>query len=341
MKPEHWVVMGEATPVDHEGKESFLVKKGAIMVKDVNLRDGIIEADMNFTSQRGFPGFAFRVQDENNFENFYIRPHQSGNPDATQYTPVFNGYAGWQLYHGEGYSKAFPFKFNQWHHIKVELDGLQARIFIDDMEKPFMQVIEMKREWKTGRIGFLSGGVPVYFANVQYTVKEGRAAPATLPVPANGTGGLITRWKISNTIDPNLFRNKYQLTNDLKSKLVWSTRNSEPSGMINLAKFTGRADTSKGIVARIDFESSAEEPKEISFGFSDYVMVYLNGKVLYLGADNFLSRDYRFLGTVGFFDRLFLPVKKGRNELWFVVAEDFGGWGLKAKFENMDKITLK
>jgi len=54
-----------------------------------------------------------------------------------------------------------------------------------------------------------------------------------------------------------------------------------------------------------------------------------------------MSRDYRFLGTIGFFDQLFLPLKKGSNELWFVVSENFGGWGVKAKLENMDKISLR
>jgi hypothetical protein len=54
-----------------------------------------------------------------------------------------------------------------------------------------------------------------------------------------------------------------------------------------------------------------------------------------------MSRDYRFLGTIGFYDKLFLPLKKGDNELWFVTSENFGGWGVKAKFENMEGILLK
>ena len=88
-------------------------------------------------------------------------------------------------------------------------------------------------------------------------------------------------------------------------------------------------------------ESTTDEVKELSFGFSDFVTVYLNDKALYYGADNFMSRDYRFLGTIGYFDKLFLPLKKGTNELWFVVSENFGGWGVKAKFENMDDISLE
>ena len=134
---DKWEVIGQAPVVEtYQGRECLLIRQGGILLKDAELLDGIIEADISFTQQRGFPGFAFRYKDTNNFENFYIRPHQSGNPDATQYTPIFNGSAGWQLYHGEGYSKAFAYKFNEWHHVKIDLHGLQADIYIDDMAKP-------------------------------------------------------------------------------------------------------------------------------------------------------------------------------------------------------------
>lgn len=118
-------------------------------------------------------------------------------------------------------------------------------------------------------------------------------------------------------------------------------RTSEPSGSVNLAKFIQPIDTGKTIVAKVIIQSASEQLKGLSFGFSDYIIIYLNNKAVYKGSDNFMSRDYRFLGTIGFFDQLFLPLKKGINELWFVVSEDFGGWGLRAKFENMVEISLK
>lgn len=179
------VESADVTLEPYKGQESILLRSGFIYLKDVDILDGIIEVDISFPQQRSFPGFAFRLQDVNNFENFYVRPHQSGNPDATQYTPVFNGQAGWQLYHGEGYSKAFTFKFNEWHHIKIELHGLQAEIYIDDMQQPLIKVVELKREWKAGKIGLIAGGAPVHFANFQYTPKQGKT-PAVMPVPANG-----------------------------------------------------------------------------------------------------------------------------------------------------------
>src|SRR5438034_5148514 len=133
------------TTEKYMGKESVSLKSGAIYTKNVDFKDGIIEVDMSFPQQRSFPGLGFRMQDLSNFENFYVRPHQSGNPDATQYTPVFNGQAAWQLYYGEGYSKAFTFTFNAWHHIKIDVHGLQAEIYIDDMQNPLTKVKELKR----------------------------------------------------------------------------------------------------------------------------------------------------------------------------------------------------
>lgn len=338
---DRWDTMG-AKPVreTYMGKECLLLQSGAIVAKGADLRDGIIEADISFSQQRGFPGFIFRMQDDNNMENFYVRPHQSGNPDATQYTPIFNGYAGWQLYHGEGYSKAFSFKFDQWHHVKIEMHGLQAEIYIDDMQTPVIKVTELLNGWKSGRFGFIAGGIPLRVANVQYSIKQG-TAPAAIPVPANGTGGLITQWQIANTIDRNLFDKKNELPKEIKGKLKWTTQISQASGTMDLAKYIQPGDTGKAVIAKLVINSDKDQVKKISFGFSDFVTVYFNDKALYSGSDNFMSRDYRFLGTVGFFDALYLYLKKGDNELWFVVSENFGGWGVKAKFENMEGISLK
>ena len=322
----------------YKGKECFLLRSGGIILKDVELRDGTIEADISFPQQRNFPGFAVRMQDIKNGESFYIRPHQSGNPDATQYTPIFNGQAGWQLYYGEGYGGAFPFKFNEWHHVKIELHGLQAEFYIDDTL--VIKVKELLTGWKTGKIAVIAEGAPLRVANVQYTIKQG-STPTPLPVPANGTGGVVTKWQVSNVISRRLFEKQFQLTTEIKNKLTWVSQTSEPSGTINLARFGMLVDTANTMVAKLIIESATDQVKELSFGFSDFVTVYLNDKALYYGADNFMSRDYRFLGTIGYFDKLFLSLKKGTNELWFVVSENFGGWGVKAKFENMDGISLK
>jgi hypothetical protein len=339
--PDRWDMQGAQTNTEtYQGKECIVIKTGAIVSKGIDLRDGVIEFDMSFPEGRGFPGIGFRVRDMKNMEHFYVRPHQAGNPDATQYTPVFNDHAGWQLYHGAGYSEATPLKGNEWHHIKIDMHGVTAEIYFDNMQKPLITVTELKHGWKGGNIALVSGGLPTRYANLQYTNKP-VTAPAAISVPANGEGGLITRYQVSNQVNNKLFDNKPQLTKDIKSKLKWTSQSSEASGTINLAKFTQANDTGNTIVTRVVIRSEEDQVKAIRFGFSDYVMVYLNDKALYIGSDAYRSRDYRYLGTIGYFDGLFLPLKKGDNELWFVVVEDFGGWGMKAKLEDMSKISLQ
>jgi hypothetical protein len=57
--------------------------------------------------------------------------------------------------------------------------------------------------------------------------------------------------------------------------------------------------------------------------------------------DNYQSRDYRFLGSIGYFDTLYLPLTQGANELLLAVSEDQGGWGVQAKLESLAGVTVE
>jgi hypothetical protein len=75
----------------------------------------------------------------------------------------------------------------------------------------------------------------------------------------------------------------------------------------------------------------AAETRVLTLGFSDRAVVYLNGRPLYRGDDTYRSRDYRFLGSIGWYDAVYLPLEAGENELVVAVSEDLGGWGLQAR----------
>jgi hypothetical protein len=53
------------------------------------------------------------------------------------------------------------------------------------------------------------------------------------------------------------------------------------------------------------------------------------------GDDTYRSRDYRFLGSIGWYDTLFLPLISGDNDLVVAVSEDFGGWGVQARLADI------
>ena len=102
-----------------KGKDAIYLHNGAISLKNTEFLNGTIEYDIYITERRGFPGINFRKKNENNMELFYFRPHQSGNPDANQATPVVNGITGWQLYFGPSYSFLYEYNFDNWMHVKL------------------------------------------------------------------------------------------------------------------------------------------------------------------------------------------------------------------------------
>ncbi|UCH94498.1 MAG: hypothetical protein JSV88_30100, partial [Candidatus Aminicenantes bacterium] len=166
-----WVMQPNTSRLeDYLGQKSLYLKGGAAYLKDVNLTNGIIEFDVAFSRERGFFGAIFRMQDKENYEEFYLRSHQSGNPDAIQYSPVYNRLSAWQLYQGEGFSAAVTFHFDRWMHVKLIVSGKTAELYIDNNEAPVMFMHDLKREIKPGLVGVkalpFSAG---HFANFSVT----------------------------------------------------------------------------------------------------------------------------------------------------------------------------
>jgi hypothetical protein len=325
--------------VNHQGQRALYLHGGIATVKDSQFLNGTIEFDISFSNERGFMGAAWRMQDTGNYEEFYLRPHQSGNPDANQYEPVFNKMAGWQLYYGEQYAAPVKYDFDKWMHIKILVAQKQAEFYIKDMNTPTLTV-ELKRNPLMGNVGLSVGNfAPAYFANYSFTPSQkvaikGKAKPE-VPAPA----GTVMQWHVSNPFDSKSVEKKYRLE-DRDQKQTWKKMDSEITGIANLGRF---AESDKGrdtVFARVTISSNNEQVKKVRFGFSDHVKVYFNNVLIYGGNDLYQSRDYRFLGTVGLFDELYLPLKQGNNELWFAVTEVFGGWGIIALFEDMESIQI-
>ena len=43
--------------------------------------------------------------------------------------------------------------------------------------------------------------------------------------------------------------------------------------------------------------------------------VYVNDTLIYSGSNLYQSRDYRYLGTIGYFDKIYLPPKSATAEI--------------------------
>ncbi|HKS26902.1 MAG TPA: hypothetical protein VJS44_03740 [Pyrinomonadaceae bacterium] len=332
----------ESKFVDHMGRRSLYLKGGVAAVKGSQFTDGVLEFDIAFTEERGFMGAVWRLQDFENYEEFYIRPHQSGNPDANQYQPVFNGVAAWQLYYGDGYGAPVRYDFNQWTHVRIVVSGKQAEVYIKDMTTPALFVSELKREVRQGRVGLSAGNfAPGYYSNFSFTPMSSVALKGKPKAAAPAPAGTVASWLVSNLLDGKSLEGKYQLTAEDKERLKWRRLDSESTGICNLARLQGVSEGRDTVFARLVIQSEREQVKKVRFGFSDSVKVYFNDRLLYGGSDVYQSRDYRFLGTTGLFDELYLSLKQGDNELWLAVTENFGGWGVRAAFDDTTGIRIK
>lgn len=324
---------------DYQGKPSLFLKKNTAFLRTASFENGIIEYDVAFPRGRAFIGVTFRMADDVNYEEFYIRSHQSGNPDANQYTPVYGGVAAWQLYHGEGYGTPVVYTFDSWLHVKLVVSGKYMEVYLNDMENPVM-FSELKRPVQKGYLGLSNFLSENHFANFTYTPQEKvslKGKPKAIEPAAAGT---ITQWQISNAISEKTLETITSLKSIDKVITSWKSANTEPTGILNLASITTWTEENNTVFAKVIVDSDKDQTKKFVFGFSDRTRIYLNDIILYSGEDNFVSRDYRFLGTVGYFDAVYLNLKKGSNEIRIAVSETFGGWGVKAKFENLDGLKL-
>lgn len=339
---EQWTIQAQKHELtEYKGKKALLLTSGAALLEEAKFKNGVIEWDMAFPEERGFTGVRFRVEDSRNSEEFYFRPHQSGKADANQYCPVDNGLATWQLYHGEAYSVAYAYNFDEWFHVKLVVAGSRAELYIDDMKKPVLHIPFLKRKPVEGQLMVYGSRVPTYFANFSYQsmdkptlvnspVAEEVMDPSTIPI-----------WSVSNPF-PSAWTDQAHSLEDVKTdQFKWRPLKAEASGTANLGIISDfEREKRNTVFAKVVLRSASEQIKALHIGFSDRAKVYCNGRAVFSGNDTYRTRDYRYLGTIGYFDTVYLPLKKGENEVWIAVTESFGGWGVRGKLENMEGVEM-
>jgi hypothetical protein len=259
------------------------------------------------------------VQGGDRYESFYLRSHQNGNPDAIQYTPVINEMAAWQLYHGEGFWNAVRFPVDEWLTIRVEFEGQAAAMSLDGEQ---VLHTRLRQPARSGAFGLFVLGGGLHVAELRFA--DAATVPPVPAAPADPDA--VATWDVSEPFAEA----------DVPETLVlgdrtWTTLHAEPSGLTNLAGAHGAFGDRNTVYVRTTIGSDRPRRQPLQLGFSDRVVVFLNGDRIYRGDATYGSRDYRFLGSMGWYDTSYLPLVAGENELVVAVSEDFGGWGIQAR----------
>lgn len=349
-----WDLQGQAKATEYQGRKCLLLDGGAAILKDFTMRDAVIDVDIATPAKRGFFGIQFRLDEPNgaNGEWVYLRQHKSGLPDAMQYTPVLNTGANWQIYNGPGFTAAVEIPKDVWFHLRLEVAGAQAKLYVNDLTNPALVMNDLKSGVQNGQLALYVLTGATYFSN--FSVRTTPDVPWERHLPTMPPGTLVN-WKLSPSYDA--------LARDLESPLLpsevnaipWQDVEAEPPGYIVLYRyrdaphpkvsfqgdFSKRMEPQPGmkvLYARTSIDSDRDQVKKLYIGYSDDVSVFLNGKILYRGRSAQGFRDPGFLGIVNpENDAIYLPLKKGRNELILAVSELGGGWGFICRVTDMQK----
>ncbi|WP_462253589.1 hypothetical protein [Ekhidna sp.] len=328
---------------NYRGVDAIYMQGGAFGLKDVEFLNGTIEFDVFLKEDWAFPGVYFRYDlASNNAEQFFMRPHLSGKPDANQAAPSIQGITPFQLYFGPRYSFEYDYNFDDWTHVKVVVNGSKAQVFLDGAEKPNLSWNLFLPE-KAGSVAFRSGRFNgMHIANITVDPDATELVDFN-PIEREAIPNLIEEWEISDMFEEKLLADPNSLEQALEDRKWQGKIKVEEGTAANIARIQRLRDGTPGntVLAKITITSDKDQYKLFEFGYSDRVVAILNGEPIYWGTNKWKSRDYRYLGTVGLFDGVYLNLKKGKNELLMAVSEDFGGWLITGRFKDDTGLKVK
>lgn len=338
----HWDINARSYVLEpFKGKDAIYLQAGAMTLKDANFLNGTIEYDIYMTETRGFPGVFFRVNG-NNAEEFYLRPHQSGNPDANQATALINGISPWQFHFGPKYSFVYTYPIDRWMHVKIVVQDDKAQVYVDNTETPNLSW-NLFHDVKAGGLSFRGGlNNGVHLANFKINTDKHEIKDFN-PGKRKLIENAIPQWSISDKFEEKLLTNLADIPS-LISNRKWGKKIKLEEGVAaNISRQVQLNNDTPGntVFAKLTITSNSDMMRLFEFGYSDRVVVILNGQPIYKGNNRFRSRDYRYLGTIGLFDAVYLNLKKGKNTLLLAVSEDFGGWLVTGRLPNSDGLKIQ
>jgi hypothetical protein len=350
-----------ATVSNYLGQETLSMSNGLATLDTAGFSSGTIEYDIAFSGAPSYVGPIWNIkepagQTPDNYEMMLSRGHNSGTDYALHYYPTFNGLGTFKFYYDAGrFNTAVTYDTtaSAWTHFKIVIANQQAEVFVNDMTQPALFIDELKQTPLAGGLGIMTsfgmhGIEKAHISNFSYEASDTPPAFIGTAKPFTAPAGIVTAWSVSNAFDAAELVGKNQVTEADRTAHTWQTLASDRAGrnnfgMINRFIPAGipNVPAQNAAYAKIIITSDRDQIKQFQFGFSDKYQMYLNGQIVAAEDETTGSRDYRFIGTVAYNSNIYLDLRKGQNELWIAVSEfDFGGWGVHARFPNMDGISV-
>jgi len=333
--------------VVQDGKEVLQLAKNHLALLDIKYTDFAIEFEVKGGEM---PGIGFRSNDLLDFEYFYLRLANSGQKTALQYFPGYNGAEAWEIYNYPKYEAAADFPQGDWVHVKMEVYRDNMRVFVNKETSPNLQVKLQNTEQVDGKIFLKAAYKAAEFKNVKIRNVTERFEVEETPSIAT----FLSKWKLSKQFEVN-FNNQEELYAryiEQKSNEAWREITADADGIVNLSKYYSHP---KGvIIATSEVFSDKEQTVDLLFDYTFSMVVGFNREILFCGTE---LDTHNFMRVMDGEEKLSLQLKKGRNELIFIIQADdvwqkavhnppylgrkqAANWGFIARLAHYDGIKL-
>ncbi len=188
------------------------------------------------------------------------------------------------------------------------------------MDVPLFRIHELKHGLSKGYLALL-GNAESHFSNFRYTLIDNPELQSERKELEKYGPETISEWNVSNPFDIKKLKGVTDLKDEMLAGLDWTNLEVELTGTANLARVATYSQEANTAFVRATIDSERDQIKRLDLGFSDMAIVFINGKALYSGDNAYRSRDYRYLGTIGYFDSVYAAFKEGENELVIAVME--------------------
>lgn len=149
----------------------------------INFVNGVIEADVASTLApdapafaRGFIGLAFRIGATDRFESIYLRPVNSQVDDQVRRNHTIqyfalpdHDFARLRKEEPEKYEAYVDVSMNEWIHLRIQVRGCEARLYVNGAPRPSLVVTDLKLGAdQRGGVGYwIESGTVGYFAKLR------------------------------------------------------------------------------------------------------------------------------------------------------------------------------
>jgi len=352
MTADRWTTMaGTVNFIEFKGKPSIELKAGnyaqhiqtgAVALNNLTFRNGTIEYDVAATSDMG-AGFVFRRADKDNYEMFYLRPRPKCEeaPDCVQYAPETHGVLLWDMF--PQYQGPAPLRQDEWNHIKLVVSGSRMNVFVNDAAEPTLKIGRLEGDKGEGGLRLQGPGI---FANLVVTPDAVEDLPGDPEKDTTASDERYVRhWQLSPFF--KLAADEAPTFADLPtSSAAWVPLEAERGGLVNASRVYGvpLARPDRAVVwLKATIRSESAQQKHVSLGWAREIVVFVNGQLVF--ADKNLYQppvarktpDGRLALENG---SLMLPLKAGDNELAVAIVNNFFGWGLEMRFDDVKGLLM-